>query len=97
MAGADTLEQLSMTMGYFRLILRHFGDTAERRAAILAYEKAASLDSADALSQFCLGQVYEELEDWERATAYFKKSVELNPKFPLPQAGLKRIGSKMRD
>ncbi len=31
-----TLEQLPMTLGYFRLVLRCFGDTPERRAAILA-------------------------------------------------------------
>jgi AraC-like DNA-binding protein len=30
-----TLESLPMTMGYFRLMLRRFGDTPERRAAIL--------------------------------------------------------------
>lgn len=34
MAGA-TLERVPMTMGYFRLLLRRFGDTPERRAAIL--------------------------------------------------------------
>ncbi|HEY2177235.1 MAG TPA: AraC family transcriptional regulator ligand-binding domain-containing protein [Caulobacteraceae bacterium] len=35
---ADTaaLERLPMTMGYFRLVLRNFGRTPERRAAILA-------------------------------------------------------------
>lgn len=32
----EALEQLPMPMGYFRLILRCFGDTEERRAAILA-------------------------------------------------------------
>ena len=32
----STLERLPMTMGYFRLILRRFGDTPERRDAILA-------------------------------------------------------------
>ena len=31
-----TLEQLPMTLGYFRLVLRCFGDTPGRRAAILA-------------------------------------------------------------
>lgn len=36
MAESLTLEQLPMTLGYFRLILRSFGDTEERRAAILA-------------------------------------------------------------
>jgi AraC-like DNA-binding protein len=36
MAESPTLEQLPMTLGYFRLILRCFGDTPERRAAILA-------------------------------------------------------------
>ena len=32
----EALEQLPMPLGYFRLILRCFGDTPERRAAILA-------------------------------------------------------------
>ncbi len=53
MAVADTLEQLPMTMGYFRLILRSFGDTAERRAAILAgtgVTEAALVDPAADIS-----------------------------------------------
>lgn len=36
MAESATLEQLPMTSGYFRLVLRCFGDTPARRAAILA-------------------------------------------------------------
>lgn len=36
MSGTATLEHLPMTRGYFQLILRCFGDTPERRAAILA-------------------------------------------------------------
>jgi AraC-like DNA-binding protein len=36
MTGRPTLEQLPMTLGYFRLILRCFGDTPGRREAILA-------------------------------------------------------------
>jgi AraC-like DNA-binding protein len=32
----EALEQLPMSLGYFRLVLRCFGDTPERRAAILA-------------------------------------------------------------
>lgn len=32
----EALEQLPMPLGYFRLVLRCFGDTPERRAAILA-------------------------------------------------------------
>jgi len=36
MTGNATLEQLPMTLGYFRLILRSFGDTSEHRAAILS-------------------------------------------------------------
>lgn len=35
-AMVQDLERLPMPLGYFRLILRCFGDTAERRAAILA-------------------------------------------------------------
>jgi AraC-like DNA-binding protein len=35
MSAAEILENLPMPMGYFRLILRWFGDTPERRAAIL--------------------------------------------------------------
>ena len=53
MAVADTLEQLPMTMGYFRLILRNFGDTAERRAAILlgtGVTEAALVDPAADIS-----------------------------------------------
>jgi AraC-like DNA-binding protein len=50
-AGPATLERLPMTMGYFRLILRCFGDTPERRAAILAGtevgEEALNDPSAD--------------------------------------------------
>ncbi|MDP3852415.1 AraC family transcriptional regulator [Phenylobacterium sp.] len=33
---AEALEQLPMSLGYFRLVLRCFGDTPERQAAILA-------------------------------------------------------------
>ena len=36
LAETPTLELLPMTLGYFRLVLRSFGDTPERRAAILA-------------------------------------------------------------
>lgn len=36
MSAAEILESLPMPMGYFRLTLRWFGDTPERRAAILA-------------------------------------------------------------
>ena len=36
MTAGPTLEQLPMTLGYFRLILRCFGDTPEGRPAILA-------------------------------------------------------------
>lgn len=36
MAERATLEQLPMTLGYFRLVLRCFGDTPEHRSAILA-------------------------------------------------------------
>lgn len=36
LAETPTLELLPMTLGYFRLVLRCFGDTPERRTAILA-------------------------------------------------------------
>jgi AraC-like DNA-binding protein len=36
MSGQDALEQSLITLGYFRLLLRAFGDAPERRAAILA-------------------------------------------------------------
>ena len=36
MPPGPTLQQLPMTLGYFRLILRCFGDTPDRRAAILS-------------------------------------------------------------
>ncbi|HEX7775949.1 MAG TPA: AraC family transcriptional regulator ligand-binding domain-containing protein [Parvibaculum sp.] len=36
MSESPTLQHLPMSMGYFRLILRSFGDAPERRAAILA-------------------------------------------------------------
>jgi AraC-like DNA-binding protein len=50
-----TLQQLPMTPGYFRLVLRRFGDTAERRAAILAgtgVTEAMLLDSPADISLF---------------------------------------------
>jgi hypothetical protein len=34
-ATAETLERLPMPMGYFRLVLRGFGTTPKRRAAIM--------------------------------------------------------------
>lgn len=44
MADPRALEQLPMTLGYFRLILRCFGDTAERRVAILAGTRVSEAD-----------------------------------------------------
>lgn len=55
MAAAPTLEQLPMTSGYFRLILRGYGDTPERRAAILAgtgVSEEAARDPATGISLF---------------------------------------------
>jgi AraC-like DNA-binding protein len=49
------LERLPMTMGYFRLLLRGFGDTPQRRAAILAgagVSEAALTDPAADISLF---------------------------------------------
>jgi AraC-like DNA-binding protein len=55
MGGSDTLERLPMTPGYFRLILRGFGDTPERRAAILdgtGVTEAMARDQAADISLF---------------------------------------------
>jgi AraC-like DNA-binding protein len=55
MSTADELERLPMPMGYFRLLLRCFGDTLERRAAILAgtdVSEAALADPAADISLF---------------------------------------------
>lgn len=44
MADAATLEQLPMTLGYFRLILRCFGVTPPARAALLAGTRVSEAD-----------------------------------------------------
>ncbi len=47
MSAAETLERLPMPMGYFRLFLRCFGDTPERRAAILNDTDVTEADLRD--------------------------------------------------
>ncbi len=44
MADLKTLERLPMTLGYFRLILRCFGDTPARRRALLAGTRVSEAD-----------------------------------------------------
>jgi len=56
MAAADTFEQLPMTMGYFKLILRSFGDTAERRATILAGTDVGEAALVDPSAQISVRQ-----------------------------------------
>lgn len=53
---AGTLEQLPMTPGYFRLILRCFGDTPERREAILAGTGVTEAMARDAAADISLFQ-----------------------------------------
>lgn len=65
MSEALTLEQLPMTLGYFRLVLRCFGDTPDRRTAILAgtgvTEAMLSDPSAD-ISLFQQGRQVENID-----------------------------------
>jgi AraC-like DNA-binding protein len=56
MAETPTLEQLPMSLGYFRLVLRCFGDTPERRAAILAGTEVTDAMLADPTADISLYQ-----------------------------------------
>jgi AraC-like DNA-binding protein len=63
MTGSLTLEQLPMTLGYFRLILRAFGDTPERRAAILAGTGVTEEMVRDASADISLFQQVRQIEN----------------------------------
>lgn len=63
MAGALTLEQLPMTLGYFRLILRCFGDTPERREAILAGTGVTEAMVSDQAADISLFQQVRQIEN----------------------------------
>ncbi|HEX7742508.1 MAG TPA: hypothetical protein VF442_08770, partial [Sphingobium sp.] len=63
MTESATLEQLPMTLGYFRLILRCFGDTPERRAAILAGTGVTDEMLRDASADISLFQQVRQVEN----------------------------------
>ena len=63
MTGSLTLEQLPMTLGYFRLILRSFGDTPERRAAILAGTGVTEAMVSDRSADISLFQQVRQIEN----------------------------------
>lgn len=63
MVETPTLERLPMTAGYFRLILRGFGDTAERRAAILAGTGVTEAMAADPTADISLFQQVRQVEN----------------------------------
>jgi AraC-like DNA-binding protein len=63
MTETHTLEQLPMTLGYFRLVLRCFGDTAERRAAILAGTGVTETMLADPAADINLFQQVRQVEN----------------------------------
>ncbi|HXV01064.1 MAG TPA: AraC family transcriptional regulator ligand-binding domain-containing protein [Caulobacteraceae bacterium] len=58
-----TLERLPMTMGYFRLILRTFGDTPQRRAAILAGTGIGEEALDDPAAEISLSQQLRQVEN----------------------------------
>lgn len=63
MTAGRTLEQLPMTLGYFRLILRCFGDTPERRAAILAGTGVTEAMVSDRAADISLFQQVRQIEN----------------------------------
>src|SRR5258706_3557974 len=63
MTGSVALERLPMTMGYFRLILRCFGDTPERRRAILAGTGVSERDLRDSSAEISLFQQVRQVEN----------------------------------
>ena len=67
----QALEQLPMTLGYFRLVLRCFGDTAERRAAILAGTGVTEEMLRDASADISL---FQQVRQVENLTAMFGDS-----------------------
>ena len=60
---AQALERLPMPLGYFRLILRCFGDTAEHRAAILAGTGVTEEMLRDASADISLFQQVRQVEN----------------------------------
>ena len=60
---AQALERLPMPLGYFRLILRCFGDTAEHRAAILAGTGVTEEILRDASADISLFQQARQVEN----------------------------------
>jgi AraC-like DNA-binding protein len=65
-AEPPTLELLPMTLGYFRLVLRSFGDTPERRAAILAGTCVTDEMLKDPTAEISLFQQVRQLENIAR-------------------------------
>jgi len=63
MRPADTLERLPMTMGYFRLILRGFGDTPAKRAALLAGTGVSESELLDPAADISLFQQVRQIEN----------------------------------
>lgn len=63
MTGGSTLDQLPMTLGYFRLILRCFGDTPERREAILAGTGVTESMVSDRAADISLFQQVRQIEN----------------------------------
>lgn len=59
----EALEQLPMPLGYFRLILRCFGDTPERRAAILAGTGVTDEMLRDPSADISLSQQVRQIEN----------------------------------
>jgi len=66
MGNAAELERLPMTMGYFRLVLRGFGDTAERRAALL---EGTGVEDEDLRSPSADISVFQQVRQIENASA----------------------------
>lgn len=63
MTASLTLEHLPMTPGYFRLVLRGFGDTPERRAAILAGTGVTEEMARDRAADISLHQQVRQIEN----------------------------------
>jgi len=61
-----TLERVPMTMGYFRLLLQRFGDTPERRAAILDGTGVGELDLLDPEADIALSQQIQQFDNLSR-------------------------------
>jgi AraC-like DNA-binding protein len=65
MTGPSALERLPMTLGYFRLIQRFFGDTEERRAALL---QGTGVDENDLRDPAADISVFQQVRQIENAT-----------------------------